>query len=124
MEVFVNGEKRNYQLEVVRRGKYNVVGDMTPEDRERAYSLACMGLAGEVGEYVDLVKKEVHHGVAAPREKKLKELGDALWYITYAISIEESTLEEVAAMNAEKLAARYPGGFVLGGGIREGAGAA
>lgn len=38
------------------------------------------GLLGETGEVIDLLKKELFHGRAIPREKYLEELGDMLFY--------------------------------------------
>lgn len=46
---------------------------------------ACLGLAGEVGEFNDLVKKWLFHGHTLDIDKCVKELGDALWYIPQAI---------------------------------------
>lgn len=88
----------------------------TPKDR---LLNAIMGIAGEAGELTDLIKKQEFHGVPADRTKVLKELGDVLYYVT-AMAIEHGwSLEVVAATNNAKLAARYPQGFVKGGGIRE-----
>lgn len=70
-----------------------------------------LGLAGEAGEYADLVKKAVFHGHELDRDKALKELGDALWYIARAAHQHGSTLADVAEMNVRKLRARYPNGW-------------
>jgi len=87
---------------------------------------AYSGLAGEVGELIDVIKKEIFHGVPADREKVKKELGDALYYLTWVADWFEFDLfdaeKDVAQVNADKLAARYPNGFVQGGGIRTGDG--
>lgn len=80
---------------------------------------ATFGVAGEAGEFADLIKKEMFHGVPADPDKVLKELGDVLYYVTAAAIEYGFTLEQVAIANNKKLAARYPNGFVLGGGIRE-----
>ncbi len=45
--------------------------------------LGLMGLVGESGEFVDLVKKDLFHGKKLDREKALKELGDIRWYLEY-----------------------------------------
>jgi NTP pyrophosphatase (non-canonical NTP hydrolase) len=79
---------------------------------------AALGVAGEAGELADLVKKDVFHGVPADPDKVLKELGDVLYYITRVADAFGFTLEQVAQTNHDKLKARYPEGFKLGGGIR------
>ena len=87
-------------------------------DRDRLLN-AVLGLAGESGEYADMIKKQEFHGVLADSDKVLKELGDVLYYLTAAACEHGFTLEHVAITNNKKLAARYPNGFKLGGGIRE-----
>lgn len=79
---------------------------------------ATLGLAGEVGEFVDLQKKIVYHSVVVEREKILSELGDIAYYLAISAHLQGFTLEEVCQFNAHKLAKRYPEGFVKGGGQR------
>ena len=80
---------------------------------ERAMRLCnwSMGLAGETGELVDLLKKHVHHGHELDVLKVKKELGDVLWYLAMLCEELNLSLDEVAQMNIEKLRARYPSGF-------------
>ena len=40
-----------------------------------------MGLCGESGEVIDLVKKHLHQGHELNKEKIIDELGDVCWYI-------------------------------------------
>jgi NTP pyrophosphatase (non-canonical NTP hydrolase) len=81
---------------------------------------ATLGLAGEAGEFADLIKKWMFHGLKDDgfREKVLLELGDVLYYVTVCAYEHGFNLEHVAVKNNEKLAARYPEGFKPGGGIR------
>ena len=70
-----------------------------------------MGLCGESGEVIDLVKKHLAQGHSLDKEKLAKELGDVAWYVAetaYAIGY---PLEEILRMNIDKLKARYPDGF-------------
>lgn len=70
-----------------------------------------MGLCGESGEAIDLVKKHLSQGHPLDREKLAKELGDVAWYLAetaYAIGYD---LETVLQGNIEKLKSRYPEGF-------------
>lgn len=80
---------------------------------------ASLGLAGEVGETVDIIKKAYFHGKVLDRNKLCDELGDVLFYLDWLAGLHGLTLQEVADRNIEKLAARYPDGFVNGGGNRE-----
>jgi len=82
--------------------------------------IAChaLGLVGESGEVADMLKKALLHGVAFERSELVKELGDVLWYVAAVAENYSITLEEVAQANASKLRARYPDGFVVGGGVR------
>jgi NTP pyrophosphatase (non-canonical NTP hydrolase) len=79
---------------------------------------AALGLAGEAGEVVELVKKACFHRAPYASDKMKKELGDLLWYINQMAHAHGLSLEEIAQANVDKLQARYPDGFVLGGGNR------
>jgi NTP pyrophosphatase (non-canonical NTP hydrolase) len=70
-----------------------------------------LGLAGEAGETVELVKKWAFHDRPLDRAKLTKELGDVLWYLTALARTQGITLEEVASENVAKLEARYPTGI-------------
>ena len=70
-----------------------------------------MGLCGESGEAIDLVKKWLAQGHELDKDKLIKEIGDAAWYIAEIATALGVTLEEVLAKNIEKLKARYPDGF-------------
>ena len=70
-----------------------------------------MGLCGESGEVIDIVKKHLAQGHSLDKEKIAKELGDVAWYLAetaYAIGYQ---LEEILQMNIDKLKTRYPDGF-------------
>lgn len=71
---------------------------------------ASLGLAGEAGETVEMIKKHLYHARPLDREKLKKELGDVLWYVAALASAQGLTLREVAEGNIEKLDARYPTG--------------
>lgn len=70
-----------------------------------------MGLCGESGEVIDLVKKHVSHNHPLNREKLIDELGDVAWYLAECATALDLTLEEVLIKNIEKLKKRYPEGF-------------
>lgn len=70
-----------------------------------------MGLAGETGEFIDLVKKEFYHGHPKDDDKKKKELGDILHYWVGLCTYFGYSAEEIATLNIFKLQTRYPKGF-------------
>ncbi len=70
-----------------------------------------MGLCGESGEAIDIVKKHLAQGHELDREKLIKELGDIAWYLAETATVLDVTLEEVLTRNIEKLKKRYPEGF-------------
>ena len=70
-----------------------------------------MGLCGESGEAIDIVKKHLHQGHPLDKEKLLKELGDIAWYLAEAAYALDTPLDEVLESNIAKLKARYPEGF-------------
>lgn len=78
-----------------------------------------MGLAGETGELVDMLKKKLFHGRPATKKDLESEAGDVLWYLSNLCRTLGISLQRVAENNLLKLQRRYPNGFVKGGGIRE-----
>tara|TARA_Y100001937_G_C7052864_1_gene299976 strand:+ start:126 stop:479 length:354 start_codon:yes stop_codon:yes gene_type:complete len=77
-----------------------------------------LGIAGESGEYCELIKKLQFHGKGLNIEAAKKELGDILYYIAMAAHNLDIELDDIAQTNIDKLRARYPDGFKEGGGIR------
>ena len=70
-----------------------------------------MGLCGESGEAIDIVKKHLAQGHALDREGLIRELGDVAWYLAETATALDVDLEDVLARNIDKLKRRYPGGF-------------
>lgn len=70
-----------------------------------------MGLCGESGEAIDIVKKWLAQGHALDREKLAKELGDIAWYLAETAYALDIPLEEILQANIDKLKKRYPEGF-------------
>ena len=70
-----------------------------------------MGLNGEAGEVIDILKKHIFQGHKLDTEHIAKELGDCLWYIAVCAKGAGYTLDEIAEINKAKLRKRYPDGF-------------
>lgn len=73
--------------------------------------MAAMGLAGEAGEVVDMLKKVHYHGHALDDDKLAEELGDVIWYVAALCATHGLDMGQVMARNLSKLALRYPDGF-------------
>ena len=70
-----------------------------------------MGLCGESGEAIDIVKKWLAQGHELDKEKLAKELGDIAWYLAETATALDLNLEDIFVANIEKLRRRYPEGF-------------
>ena len=70
-----------------------------------------MGLCGESGEAIDIVKKWMAQGHELDKTHLAKELGDIAWYLAEAATALELPLEEIFQANLDKLKKRYPEGF-------------
>lgn len=70
-----------------------------------------MGLCGESGEAIDIVKKWLAQGHPLDREHLAGELGDVAWYLAEAATALGLPLEDILRANLEKLERRYPDGF-------------
>lgn len=78
--------------------------------RDESFSLFALGLAGESGEAIELVKKALFHGHPLDTVRLREEIGDVLWYLTMLADAAELLLAECAAVNIDKLRERYPQG--------------
>ena len=70
-----------------------------------------MGLNGEAGECIDIVKKHLFQGHELDRVKLIDELGDCQWYIAQTAAGMGIDMDEIGQRNIAKLRARYPKGF-------------
>lgn len=95
--------------------------DINPDKSPNYYFY---GLAGEVGEITEKLKKYMRdHGLSSPDQmtpeqwrEVLYEVGDCLWYLDAIARLGNSSLEEVANMNLEKLEDRLNRGVIKGNG--------
>ena len=71
-----------------------------------------MGLCGESGEAIDIVKKWLAQGHELDKEHLAKELGDIAWYLAEAAIALDLNLEDILEANIEKLKKRYPEGRI------------
>lgn len=95
-----------YQIEAMR-----TASGITIADNENLILNGAMGLNGEAGEVIDMLKKYMFQGHQLDTEHIAKELGDCLWYLAVCAKGAGYTLDEIAQMNVSKLRKRYPDGF-------------
>ena len=91
-----------------------------PGRSEGNFTYPALGLAGETGEVCEKLKKAIRDdgGKVSEERRSLlaKELGDVLWYVATLSTELGLDLEEVAAGNLAKLAARKQAGKIHGSG--------
>ena len=69
---------------------------LNPEIEKKELILnASMGLCGESGEVIDLVKKHLFQGHDLDEEVLIKELGDVAWYLAEAATALNVDLSEI-----------------------------
>ena len=78
-------------------------------------------LCSEAGEVSGKVAKFLYHGVGGKeiadiRDPLIKELGDVLWYLAACCYELDTTLDEVAQVNIDKLSGRLERGTIAGNG--------
>lgn len=82
----------------------------TTEKRDSCLN-AALGLAGEAGETVDLIKKVIYHGHPFDADKLKKEIGDVLYYAMILAWSYDLNPDEIVELNVEKLKTRYGNQF-------------
>lgn len=72
---------------------------------------AALGVAGESGEFADILKKWQFQGHDKDEAHLAKELGDILWYVAMGCEGLGINMDDVMGLNIAKLKNRYPNGF-------------
>jgi NTP pyrophosphatase (non-canonical NTP hydrolase) len=84
----------------------------TAGDNTENYLLnGVMGLCGESGEVIDLVKKHLYQGHELDKTKVAEETSDCLWYCALIATAIDMNLGDIMQLNIDKLKRRYPAGF-------------
>ena len=93
-----------YQIRALRTYK-------TDLSERSVFTNCALGLAGESGEVADLVKKNLYPSKPGDGDdtqaRLIDELGDVLWYVAILGIALNIDLEDIAAHNIAKLAARH-----------------
>ena len=67
-----------------------------------------MGLCGESGEAIDIVKKHLAQGHDLDKAHLAEELGDIAWYLAEVTTVLGYDLEDILQANIDKLRKRFP----------------
>jgi NTP pyrophosphatase (non-canonical NTP hydrolase) len=78
----------------------------TPVDDVRELALMVFGLAGEVGEVIEPIKKELRGDGPLDRSKLKLELGDVLHYLARIAARYDISMSSIMQANCEKIEAR------------------
>ncbi len=89
-----------------------------PKNLDGGVYYPALGLAGEVGELLNKIKKQARDGKALDREDIKAELGDVMWYVSQIAHEMDIDLDEIASYNIEKLRSRKERGVINGSGDR------
>lgn len=95
-----------YRASVIR-----VLNPDVSKNKETMLIHAAMGLAGEAGEVVDLIKKWLFQGHDRDLRKLKLELGDVRFYLEEMLMVIDSSMQEIEQMNEDKLNKRFPNGW-------------
>ena len=94
----------DYQIEAMRT--------LNPELNKKDILInSVMGLCGESGEAIDIVKKWLMQGHDLDKNHLIKELGDIAWYLAEAATALDVPLDTILEGNLDKLHKKYPDGF-------------
>lgn len=90
--------------------QYQTLAIRTKKDGTQDFDLmhSVYGLAGEVGEFADAVKRYQVYGKPFDMANAAEEIGDILWYAAVAAAALGVSLNTIAADNIAKLQKRYP----------------
>ena len=87
---------------------YQQLANRTLMGNEQVLTNLSLGLASESGEVIDLIKKYTFQGQDLDRDILTRELGDTLWYLSQIALWANIPFDDVAQMNIDQLAKRYP----------------
>ena len=102
----------NYYQELAQRTSWDKNADRQKNGLNlKQLENGLMGLCGESGECMEILKKHRHQGHRLDVKRIAEELGDVLWYCAETASGLGIDLEKIAMDNITMLIDRYPDGF-------------
>ena len=109
--MFGSGLKSEWGRTKLDFNEYQNAAIRTLYGNEQVLTNCALGLAGESGQVVDLVKNYTFRSRKLDRKELIHEMGDVLWYLSQIAEWADIPFEEVAKANIEELNQRYPTGF-------------
>ena len=94
-------------LNLVKLGE-DIIKELTPDKAHNIHMAT--GVAGEAGEMLDAIKKEVMYNKPLDRTNVIEELGDLEFYMEGLRLGLDITREETLQANVDKLSKRYTSG--------------
>ena len=91
--------------------EYQNAAKRTLYGNEQVLTNCALGLAGEAGQVVDLVKNYTFRGQKLDRQQLTHEMVDVLWYLSQIAEWADIPFDDVAKNNIAELNRRYPEGF-------------
>ena len=95
--------------------EYQEAAKRTLYGNEQVLTNCALGLAGESGQVVDLVKSYTFKGKPLDKQQLIHEMGDVLWYLSQVAEWADIPFDEVAQANIATLNKRYPHVHANGG---------
>ena len=86
-------------------------------DKKDVLINSVMGLCGESGEAIDIMKKWLMQGHELDKAHLIKARGDVAWYLAEAAIALDISLEAVFQGNLDKLRQRFSNGFDVGASV-------
>jgi NTP pyrophosphatase (non-canonical NTP hydrolase) len=115
--VEMNNKKESENMKYLTFEGYQIAaGETAIYDEKLEIMYPALGLAGEVGEVLNKIKKHYRDGTDLDTEDLKKELGDILWYLGALATDLDIDLADAAEGNLSKLASRMERGVLQGNG--------
>lgn len=92
--------------------EYQRAANRTLYGNEQVLTNCALGLAGESGQLIDLIKNYTFKGKDLDRQELVHEMGDVLWYLSQIAQWADVPFDEVAQTNIKTLNKRYPHGYI------------
>ena len=87
-----------------------------PKQLNGGIYFAAIGLAGEVGELLNKIKKIARDNAPVDKEALKEEMGDVLWYLSQIATELGISMSDVAESNLNKIKDRKQRGVISGSG--------
>lgn len=101
--MFGSGLKSEWGRTKLDFNEYQNAAKRTLYGNEQVLTNCALGLAGESGQVVDLVKNYTFRSRKLDRKELIHEMGDVLWYLSQIAEWADIPFEEVAKANIEEL---------------------